>query len=41
VGNVGAKLFPVVAILADEVCDLTEGLVHDNMLKGLVMMMIF
>ena len=27
------KLLPVVAIVANEVCDLLEGLVHDNMLE--------
>ena len=30
----GAKLFPVIAVVTDEVCDLAEGLVHDGMLEG-------
>ena len=34
VGGGGAKLFPVVAIVTDEVRDLAEGLVRDDVLKG-------
>jgi hypothetical protein len=32
-GGVVTELFPVVAVVADEVCDLAEGLVHDNVLE--------
>ncbi len=34
VGGVVAELVPVFIILADEVCDLVECLVHDNVLEG-------
>jgi len=30
----GAKIFPVVAVVTDEVCDLVEGVVRDDVLKG-------
>ncbi len=29
-----AKVFPVVAVVTDEVCDLAEGLVRDGVLEG-------
>jgi hypothetical protein len=33
VGSVGAEFIPVVAIVVDEVCDLTESLVQDGVLE--------
>ncbi len=36
-GCVGAEFVPVVAIVADEVGDLTESLVQDGMLEGHVL----
>ncbi len=33
-GYVGAEFVPVVAVVANEVGDLTESLVRDNMLDG-------
>ncbi len=34
VGGDPAEVFPVVAVVTDEVCDLTEGLVRDDVLEG-------
>ena len=34
VGCICAKFVPVVAVVADEVGDLAEGLVHDGVLEG-------
>ncbi len=33
-GCVGAEFVPVIAVVANEVGDLTEGLVRDNVLDG-------
>jgi hypothetical protein len=33
-GCVGAEFIPVIVVVANEVGDLTEGLVHDNVLDG-------